>query len=76
MRTAIDISGECLADLVGQLNLLAITVVGSLPSEHDRTVRLVIEGEWLPDAPLVTCEFHRIAINNTMQITAKVLPAD
>lgn len=73
-RTSIDISSECLADILGHFDLLGIKVLGSAASNELGCVRLCIEGEWLPDADLVTCEVRRVAVNHVMQITATVHP--
>jgi hypothetical protein len=51
MRSAIDISPECLSEILALLQAIGVKPVASLHSYN--AVRLVIEGEAVPDAELV-----------------------
>lgn len=49
-RAYVDISGEALADVLPVLDRAGLTVTGSAKSERPVCVRLIIEGDRLPDA--------------------------
>jgi hypothetical protein len=67
MRSVIHIDPDALAEVVSMLTMCAVKVVGSA---EDRTnVALTIEGEAVPDAPLVECTVMRVLAGNTMQVT-------
>lgn len=51
MRSAIDISPECLSEILALLHAIGVKPVSSLRS--DNSIRLVIEGQSVPDANLV-----------------------
>lgn len=51
MRSAIDILPECLSEILALLHAIGVKPVSSLHS--DNCIRLVIEGQSVPDAYLV-----------------------
>lgn len=71
MKTAIDVQSQCLAEVLGQFEMLGISVQGSEPSNSPDIVRLLVKGAWLPESPLITIEVSRVAVKSTMQITAR-----
>jgi len=75
MRTAIDIDAEALSEVLMAFSFFGIGVRGSQASSIPGVVRVEIEADWFPDAPLVTCEVSRVAVNHVMQVTARVSPA-
>lgn len=54
MRSAIDIAAESLVEILPMLQAASIRVVGS-EEATDNIVRLIIEGDCVPDAPRVEC---------------------
>lgn len=76
MRTQIDIDAEALDAVTGQLELLGLSFVGTGPSPIKGALRVMVEGEWLPAAELVTIEIRRAAMNGIMQITATAKPLE
>lgn len=75
MRSTIDISAEALAEVLPILRS-AVTIVGSAQSPSDHIVRLVVEGDALPDAAHVLSAVTKTVSGNQVSLTIEFMSDD
>lgn len=72
MRSTVDVAAECLAQVCTQFEMFGIKVIGS--ETCSEAVRLIIEGDIIPDAPTVTITIDRVIGTTAATLTARATP--
>ncbi|MBB3977375.1 hypothetical protein GGQ64_002581 [Rhizobium azooxidifex] len=74
MRSTVDVDVECLPQICAAFEMVGIRVIGS--EACGEAVRLIVEGDIIPDAPLVTVTIDRVIGTTAATITARATPVD